>query len=193
MPDSYNLVYREEEREMMPFCANDGIAVIPWSPMARGYLAGTGLGEKASTVRGRTDPFDDVTLGLGSRQDEAIWRTCLVEEQAEKLGTKPAVVALAWVAVEDHRDLSDHRRLKAAPPRRRGRGDRTQARRPHNRQTRGALSIEGDRGACMSRNCDPRRSRSNDEMYGVTSANDCGSGFPVRPPVCREMTPRRPI
>jgi aryl-alcohol dehydrogenase-like predicted oxidoreductase len=68
--------------------------VIPWSPMARGYLAGSGVGEGASTVRGRTDPFS-VTLGLGSRQDEAIRKR--VVETAEKLETKPAVVALAWV------------------------------------------------------------------------------------------------
>ena len=95
MQNYYNLVYREEEREMMTFCADEGIAVIPWSPMARGYLrAGSGVGAGASTVRGRTDPFR-VTLGLGSRQDEAIRKR--VVETAEKLGTKPAVVALAWV------------------------------------------------------------------------------------------------
>ncbi|HEY1864713.1 MAG TPA: aldo/keto reductase [Roseiarcus sp.] len=94
MQNYYNLVYREEEREMMPLCANDGIAVIPWSPMARGYLAGSGVGADASTVRGRTDPFS-VTLGLGSRQDEAVRKR--VVETAEKLNTKPAVVALAWV------------------------------------------------------------------------------------------------
>ena len=94
MQNYYNLVYREEEREMMPFCAAEGIAVIPWSPMARGYLAGSGLGETASTVRGRTDPFSRA-LGLGSRQDEAIRKR--VVETAEKLGAKPAVVALAWV------------------------------------------------------------------------------------------------
>jgi 1-deoxyxylulose-5-phosphate synthase len=94
MQNYYNLVYREEEREMMPLCAHDGIAVIPWSPMARGYLAGSGIGEGASTVRGRTDPFS-VTLGLGSRQDEAIRKRVI--ETAEKLQTKPAVVALAWV------------------------------------------------------------------------------------------------
>jgi 1-deoxyxylulose-5-phosphate synthase len=94
MQNYYNLVYREEEREMMPVCANDGIAVIPWSPMARGYLAGSGVGKEASTVRGRTDPFS-VTLGLGSRQDEAIRKRVI--ETAQKLGTKPAVVALAWV------------------------------------------------------------------------------------------------
>ncbi|MBV9290196.1 MAG: aldo/keto reductase [Hyphomicrobiales bacterium] len=94
MQNYYNLVYREEEREMMPFCAAEGIAVIPWSPMARGYLAGSGLGENASTERGRTDSFSKA-LGLGSGQDEAIRKR--VNETAEKLGSKPAVVALAWV------------------------------------------------------------------------------------------------
>ena len=94
MQNYYNLVYREEEREMMPLCRFENIAVIPWSPMARGYLAGSGVGQGASTVRGRTDPFS-VTLGLGSRQDEGIRKR--VVETAEKLGTKPAIVALAWV------------------------------------------------------------------------------------------------
>ena len=96
MQNFYNLVYREEEREMMRFCADQQIAVIPWSPLARGYLAreGVGTGESASTVRGRSDAYAR-ELGLGSRQDEAIRRR--VFEVAEKLGVKPAVVALAWV------------------------------------------------------------------------------------------------
>ena len=94
MQNYYNLVYREEEREMMPYCLSEGIAVIPWSPMARGYLAGSGIGPNAATVRGRTDPFS-ATLGLGSDQDEAI--RARVVETARDLGTKPAVVALAWV------------------------------------------------------------------------------------------------
>jgi aryl-alcohol dehydrogenase-like predicted oxidoreductase len=94
MQNYYNLVYREEEREMMKFCAAEGIAVIPWSPMARGYLAGSGVGPNAATVRGRTDPFS-VTLGLGSPQDEAIRER--VVATARDLGTKPAIVALAWV------------------------------------------------------------------------------------------------
>jgi len=94
MQNFYNLVYREEEREMMNFCADQGIAVIPWSPLARGYLAGSGLGEGASTVRGRTDAYTRA-LGLGSRQDEAIRRR--VGEVAGKFGVKPAIVALAWV------------------------------------------------------------------------------------------------
>jgi aryl-alcohol dehydrogenase-like predicted oxidoreductase len=97
MQNFYNLVYREEEREMMKFCADQGIAVIPWSPLARGYLAREGavaLGEGASTVRGRTDAYPR-TLQLGSRQDEAIRRR--VGEAADKFGVKPAVIALAWV------------------------------------------------------------------------------------------------
>jgi aryl-alcohol dehydrogenase-like predicted oxidoreductase len=94
MQNFYNLVYREEEREMMKFCVDQNLAVIPWSPLARGYLAGSGIGEGAATVRGRTDQYS-VALGLGSRQDEAIRRR--VVETAEKHGVKPAVVALAWV------------------------------------------------------------------------------------------------
>ena len=94
MQNFYNLDYREEEREMMKFCVDQGIAVIPWSPLARGYLAGSGVGETASTVRGRSDVYTRA-LGLGSRQDEAIRRRVI--EVAEKYGVKPAVVALAWV------------------------------------------------------------------------------------------------
>ena len=94
MQNFYNLVYREEEREMMKFCVDQGIAVIPWSPLARGYLAGSGVGETATTVRGRSDVYTRA-LGLGSRQDEAIRRRVI--EVAEKYGVKPAVVALAWV------------------------------------------------------------------------------------------------
>ncbi|HEY1944362.1 MAG TPA: aldo/keto reductase [Roseiarcus sp.] len=99
MQNFYNLVYREEEREMMKFCADQGLAVIPWSPLARGYLAGSGLGETASTVRGRTDVHTRA-LGLGSRQDETIRRRVI--EVAEKHGAKPAVVALAWVLAKPY-------------------------------------------------------------------------------------------
>lgn len=98
MQNFYNLIYREEEREMMPLCASEGIAVTPWSPLARGYLAGSGLGAAATnetTVRGRTDTVGDI-LHIGrSPQDEAIRRR--VVQVAEKLGVKPAVVAMAWV------------------------------------------------------------------------------------------------
>ena len=113
MQNYYNLVYREEEREMMPLCANDGVAVIPWSPMARGYLAGSGVGANASTTRGRTDPFS-VTLGLGSRQDEfhtqARCRDCGKAEHQASCGR----ARLGAVQALHH--FADHRRLEAASP-----------------------------------------------------------------------------
>jgi aryl-alcohol dehydrogenase-like predicted oxidoreductase len=99
MQNFYNLIYREEEREMMKLCADQNIAVIPWSPLARGYLAGSDIGSNASTARGRTDAYS-VALGLGSKQDEAIRQR--VFEAAEKLGVKPAIVALAWVLAKPY-------------------------------------------------------------------------------------------
>ena len=79
---------------MMPLCQSEGIAVIPWSPLARGFLAGSGVGANAATLRGRTDTFSRA-LGLGSAQDEDI--RLKVVEVARNLSVKPAVVALAWV------------------------------------------------------------------------------------------------
>jgi len=58
MQNHYNLVYREEEREMLPLCREEGIGVIPWSPLARGFLAGNRRGDqRGETVRARTDDF----------------------------------------------------------------------------------------------------------------------------------------
>ncbi|MCC2112051.1 MAG: aldo/keto reductase [Hyphomicrobiales bacterium] len=93
MQNFYNLVYREEEREMIPFCRAEGIGLIPWSPIARGFLAGNRPKEGDQTVRGRTD---DLAHGyFGTTQDYAIAdRVCGV---AESLGVKPAQAALAWV------------------------------------------------------------------------------------------------
>lgn len=98
MQNFYNLIYREEEREMMPLCASEGKAVTPWSPLARGFLAGSGLGAAATnetTVRGRTDTVGDMLRIGASPQDEAIRKR--VAQIAEKLGVKPAVLAMAWV------------------------------------------------------------------------------------------------
>jgi len=97
MQNFYNLIYREEEREMMPLCAAEGKAVTPWSPLARGYLAGSGPapeGSNEQTVRGRTDPYSK-TLKLGEGQDKAIRDRLFAE--ATRLGVKPSVLALAWV------------------------------------------------------------------------------------------------
>ncbi len=140
MQNYYNLVYREEEREMMPLCANDGIAVIPWSPMARGYLAGSGVGANASTTRGRTDPFS-VTLGLGSRQDEVDPQARGRDSGKAEHQARGGCARLG--AVEALRHLADHRRVQAASPGRRGCSDRAQTRCAHHRQARGAIYEQG--------------------------------------------------
>ena len=93
MQNYVNLVYREEEREMLPLCRAEGIAVTPWSPLARGFLAGSKRRGRA-TVRARTDTYQDA-LGLGAEQDHAILER--VQAVAQRLGVKPAQVALAWV------------------------------------------------------------------------------------------------
>jgi aryl-alcohol dehydrogenase-like predicted oxidoreductase len=94
MQDYVNLIYREEEREMLPLCRQEGIAVTPWSPLARGFLAGSRPRQGEVTTRGRTDTIMDM-LGMGSEQDYAVAER--VSAVAERLGCKPAQVALAWV------------------------------------------------------------------------------------------------
>jgi 1-deoxyxylulose-5-phosphate synthase len=94
MQNYVNLIYREEEREMLPLCRAEGIVVTPWSPLARGFLAGSRPQQGEKTVRGRTDSYMD-TLGMGSEQDYAIAER--VNAVAERLGCKPAQVALAWL------------------------------------------------------------------------------------------------
>jgi aryl-alcohol dehydrogenase-like predicted oxidoreductase len=94
MQNHYNLVYREEEREMLPLCETEGVSCIPWSPLARGMLAGTRtkLGDD-STTRSETDGLDQILYNEPSDWDvvEA------VKKVAEARGAKPAQVALAWL------------------------------------------------------------------------------------------------
>lgn len=94
MQNFVNLVYREEEREMLPLCRSEGVAVTPWSPLARGFLAGSAPRDGAATVRARTDTVGKA-LGLGADSDYVILDR--VNEVAQRLGVKPAQVALAWV------------------------------------------------------------------------------------------------
>ncbi|HEX8753220.1 MAG TPA: aldo/keto reductase [Solirubrobacterales bacterium] len=89
MQDHYNLIYREEEREMLPLCAEEGIGVLPWSPLARGRLARPWDQE---TARSETDEFGRT---LYRDEDEAVVRR--VGEVAERLGASRAQVALAWL------------------------------------------------------------------------------------------------
>ena len=91
MQDHLNLLYREEEREMLPFCEDEGVAVIPWSPLARGRLAREW---NATTNRLETDEFGK-TLYEIPESDRAIVDT--VGAIAEERGVSRASVALAWV------------------------------------------------------------------------------------------------
>jgi aryl-alcohol dehydrogenase-like predicted oxidoreductase len=94
MQNHYNLIYREEEREMLPLCADQGIGVIPWSPLARGFLAGTRTREgERRTARAGDDPIMDALYGR-SEDFDVVDR--LTEVAAEK-GAPPAQVALAWL------------------------------------------------------------------------------------------------
>ncbi|QJY47585.1 aldo/keto reductase [Pseudonocardia broussonetiae] len=90
MQDHYNLVYREEEREMHPLCLDQGVGVIPWSPLARGRL--TRLPEQHTTVRAGSDPIADRMYG---EADDAVVRA--VAEVAKARDLPMAQVALAWM------------------------------------------------------------------------------------------------
>jgi len=94
MQNHYNLVSRDEEREMIPLCRSEGVGLVPYSPLARGFLAGNRRrGDWDATLRARTDAF-------GGEQS---FRDCdfdvqeAVIEVAEKRGAPPAQVALAWL------------------------------------------------------------------------------------------------
>jgi aryl-alcohol dehydrogenase-like predicted oxidoreductase len=93
MQNHYNLIYREEEREMIPQCIDLGVGVIPWSPLARGMLAGNrARGGEKRTTRANTDAFAD---HLYSDADfDVVDR---VVEVAGERGVAPAQVALAWL------------------------------------------------------------------------------------------------
>jgi 1-deoxyxylulose-5-phosphate synthase len=97
MQNHYNLVYREEEREMLPLCRDQGIGVIPWSPLARGFLAGNRRGaERGDTKRAATDTiahklyYADSDFRIADR----------VGDVAAGRGVSPAQIALAWVLAQ---------------------------------------------------------------------------------------------
>ena len=93
MQNHYNLLYREEEREMNPLCQSEGVGLIPWSPLARGLLAGS---RKSNTTRARTDDFATKLYGKETAQaDQRIVER--VEEIGRERGIAPAQVALAWL------------------------------------------------------------------------------------------------
>jgi aryl-alcohol dehydrogenase-like predicted oxidoreductase len=94
MQNHYNLVYREEEREMIPLCLDQGIGLIPWSPLARGFLAGNRKrGSKAAT---RREQYDEFGHGLYYADTDYDIADRVVQVAKEK-GVLPIQVALAWV------------------------------------------------------------------------------------------------
>jgi 1-deoxyxylulose-5-phosphate synthase len=95
MQNHYNLVYREEEREMIPLCRAEGIGLIPWSPLARGFLAGNRKveGKTGETMRAKSDEFAQSLYF--QPEDFAVAER--VKQVAAKRGVKPIQVALAWV------------------------------------------------------------------------------------------------
>lgn len=90
MQNHYNLVYREEEREMNPLCRQEGIGLLPWSPLARGLLTGN---RKAGTLRSRKDDYGNK---LYTQEADDRMADC-VELLAKKRGIPPAQLALAWL------------------------------------------------------------------------------------------------
>lgn len=91
MQPHYNLIYREEEREMLPLCRAEGIGVLPWSPLARGVLAG-----KRSSTRADTDGVAGALYDASREQDDRI--VAAVERVARARGVPMARIAYAWVA-----------------------------------------------------------------------------------------------
>ena len=97
MQNHYNLVYREEEREMLPLCREQGIGVIPWSPLARGFLAGNRTKQDhGETVRAKTDDYAQKLY----YQPSDFTVVDRVTEIAKQHGVSNAQIALAWVLAQ---------------------------------------------------------------------------------------------
>ena len=111
MQNHYNLIYREEEREMIPQCIDQGVGVIPWSPLARGMLAGnrTGAGERLTT-RAQTDPFARLAVRARAR----LRRSSSASDEVAERARRPERAGRARVAAaQAGRDRADRRRDEA--------------------------------------------------------------------------------
>jgi aryl-alcohol dehydrogenase-like predicted oxidoreductase len=93
MQNHYNLLYREEEREMIPLCLDQRIGVLPWSPLARGLLAGK---RRSKTTRATTDTYSQRLYGAQISETDARIVDRL-ESLAAEFGILPARMALAWL------------------------------------------------------------------------------------------------
>ncbi len=94
MQNHYNLVYREEDREMNPYCREEGVALIPWSPLARGFLAGNRTRDKSGeTIRSKTDNLAHDRY----YQDNDFDTLDRLLDLAKRMDVKPAQLAIAWI------------------------------------------------------------------------------------------------
>jgi aryl-alcohol dehydrogenase-like predicted oxidoreductase len=93
MQNHYNLLYREEEREMIPLCLDQGIGILPWSPLARGLLAGK---RRTKTIRAATDTYGHQLYGEQVNDADAAVIDSL-DARAKDSGIAPAQMALAWL------------------------------------------------------------------------------------------------
>ena len=99
MQNHYNLVYREEEREMIPFCIDQGVGLIPWSPMARGFFAGNRTqGGGGATTRAQGDPFADKLYF----RNEDFQVAARVQDIAKEHNVSGSQIALAWMLSKKH-------------------------------------------------------------------------------------------
>ena len=99
MQNHYNLIYREEEREMIPLCIDQGIGIIPWSPLARGFLAGNRTAEhKGATTRSKSDEFAHKMY----YQDADFTVVDRVTDVAKAIGKTMPQTALAWMLSKSH-------------------------------------------------------------------------------------------
>jgi 1-deoxyxylulose-5-phosphate synthase len=98
MQNHYNLIYREEEREMMPLCEDLGIAVIPWSPLARGFLAGNRSKDGGETTRSRSDEYAKQMY----YQDDDFAVAERLSEVAKARGVSNMKIALAWALSKNY-------------------------------------------------------------------------------------------
>ncbi len=97
MQNHYNLVYREEEREMNPYCVRSGVALMPWSPLARGILTGSYKGDFASGSTARSQGGDRKRTESLYRGEAVFKIADRVVEVAQRHGKTPAQIALAWL------------------------------------------------------------------------------------------------
>jgi aryl-alcohol dehydrogenase (NADP+) len=98
MQNHYNLIYREEEREMIPYCREEGLAIIPWSPLARGFLSGSRTrNNSGETERSKSDRYA-TEMYFQEADFQVLDR---VIEIAKNKNVKPAQIALAWLLHQD--------------------------------------------------------------------------------------------